>query len=168
MAMTLFTNAFGGAFRQVAYVTNDLERALAHFDRNAGVKRFLQFRDLEVAIGPGVAARCHIALALSGGAEIEVIEPIGGADGVYRDGLSATDFALNFHHVAYTLPSLEALTSLKAALRARGAPIAMEAVTDNGLAYFYADLRKPFGHFVEYVFGTPAYEAAMAAALPVN
>ena len=116
-------------------------------------------------MGPNATARCHIALALSGGAEIEIIEPVGGADEIYRQPLTGPDFALLFHHVAYTLPSLEALTSLKAEMRASGTPIVMDGEAPEGVTYFYTDLRKPFGHYIEYVWGTPEYEAGMAAAL---
>jgi hypothetical protein len=163
----MMLNAFGGAFRQVAYVTNDLDRALAQF-AETGVRRFLQFRDRDFDVGPNAAVRCHIGMALSGGVEIEVIEPLGGADAIYREFLSGPDFMLRFHHVAYTLPSLEALTALKAEMRAAGRAIPVEGVAPEGVTYFYGDLRQPFGHYIEYVCGTPEYEAAMAQALPVN
>jgi hypothetical protein len=163
----MMLNAFGGRFRQVAYVTNDLDRALAEF-AETGVRRFLQFREREFDIGRHAQVRCHIGMALSGGVEIEVIEPLGGADAIYRDVLSGPDFALRFHHVAYTLPSLEALTALKAEMRAGGLAIPVEGAAPEGVTYFYGDLRRPFGHYVEYVYGGPEYEAGMAAALPVN
>lgn len=158
-------NVFLGRFRQIAYVTNDFDRALSAVSDRTGVRSFLQLRDYQYMAGPNAHLRCHIAMALAGGVEIEIIEPRGGADEVYRTFLSGPDFDLRFHHVAYTLPSFEVLTGLKEGLRAQGAPIPLEGVAPEGLTYFYADLREPLGHYVEYVYGTAAYEAAMAAAL---
>jgi len=161
----MITDLFPGRFRQVAYVTNDFDRALSNVTETTGVRHFLQLRDYEYIAGPGAIVRCHIAMALAGGVEIEIIEPRGGAQEIYRDRLGGAEFGLHFHHVAYGLPSLEVLTDLKARISAQGAPIALEGVAPEGLTYFYADLRASLGHYVEYVYGTPAYEAAMAAAL---
>jgi hypothetical protein len=161
----MITNLFPGRFRQVAYVTNDFDRALSTVAEMTGVGSFLQLRDYEYMAGPGAVVRCHIAMALVGGVEIEILEPRGGAQDIYRDRLSGSEFGLHFHHVAYTLPSLDVLTGPKRRIQAQKAPIALEGVAPEGLTYFYADLRAPLGHYVEYVYGTPAYEAAMAAAL---
>jgi len=161
-------NIFGGKFRQVAYVTNDFERALAVLGEKAGVTRFLKIPDREFVVAPDATATCHIGLAMSGGAEIELIEPVGGRVAIYRDVLPATGFALRFHHLAYTLPSLAALNALKDSFRAKDVALPIVGEADEGASYFYADLRDPFGYYLEYVYGTPAFEAGMAAAIPVN
>lgn len=164
----MITNLFPGQFRQVAYVTNDFDRALSVVSETTGVAGFLQLRDYEYMAGPGAVVRCHIAMALAGGVEIEIIEPRGGAQEIYRDRLAGPEFGLHFHHVAYTLPSFDVLTGLRARLQSQDIPIALDGVAPEGLTYFYADLRGALGHYVEYVYGTPEYEAAMTAALSAH
>lgn len=160
-------NLLGGAFSQIAYVTNDFDRALADF-ADVGVTRFLELRDIGFAVGPAAEARCHVGLARSGGMEIEIIQPLGGADAVYRGILQGPDFQLHFHHVAQRLPDVASLERMKAQAQARGIDLPVDAVAPEGLTYFYADLRRTLGHMVEYVCPTPAFVEAMAAAVPIN
>lgn len=162
-------NLIDGAFTQTAYVTNDLDQALATF-AGLGVTRFLELRDLAFPVGSGVEAHCHVALAIAGGREIEIIEPIGGAVDVYRQALSGTvsGFQMHFHHVAQALPSLDALEAIKADVRSRGIAIPIDAAAPQGMTYFYADLRTPLGYHVEYIYPSADYLAAMAGAIPVN
>ena len=85
-------------FYQVAYVTNELERALQQCARTHGAHQFARLPGLRYETGPGRAAICHVALAYVGDTEIEVIQPLEGDVGFYREVLPATGFALRFHH----------------------------------------------------------------------
>lgn len=161
-------NLLGGRFSQVAYVTNDFDHALTMLGERMGVTRFLELRDIRFMVGPEAEAHCHVALARSGGLEVELIEPRGGDDGVYRDLLGGAGFALRFHHVAQALPSLAALDAMRMEVTRRGVAIPVDGVAPQGMSYFYADMRAALGHHIEYTFATPGFLAQMAVAVPVN
>ena len=72
---------------QVAYVTNDFERALKQFGDTHRIAQFMQLPKLSYVTGPGREAVCNIALAYVGAIEIEVIEPLEGDVQLYRDYL---------------------------------------------------------------------------------
>ena len=160
-------NLLGGTFRQIAYVTNDFDRALSDFAA-LGVRRFLELRDIAFMVGEGAVANCHIGLAISGRMEIELIQPLGGADGVYRNVLQGPEFQVHLHHVAQTLPSIDALDAMKAEVGRLGLAIPIDGAAPQGMTYFYADVRPFLGHYVEYTCSTPEFLAGMAAAIPVN
>lgn len=88
---------------QIAYVTNDLDEARASFHEHYGVARFAQMKDLAIQVGPDANAIIHVALAYVGSMQIELIEPRGGADTIYRAPLPSDAFAMRFHHVAQLL-----------------------------------------------------------------
>ena len=58
---------------QVAYVTNDFERALRQFGDTHRIAQFMQLPKMRYGTGPGREAVCNIALAYVGAIEIEVI-----------------------------------------------------------------------------------------------
>ena len=89
------TGLFPGAFRQVAWITNDLDRAMAAFAADYGVPRWLELRNFKLLTGPGTYADVHIALAVRGGVELELIQPLGGDDHVYRQSSHSGPRATN-------------------------------------------------------------------------
>ena len=162
-------NLLGGSFSQLAWVSNDFDRALGELRGRLGIERFLELRDLPYMVrADGAEAVCHVALAYSGGLQIELIEPRGGLDGVYRDALPEDGgFALRFHHFAQALPSQEALEDMRGAA-AQDWAIPVEGSHPNGMTYFYADLRPLLGHYVEYTWSTPEFLKGLDAAIPRN
>jgi hypothetical protein len=164
------TNLLGGSFSQIAYVTNDFAHGLVGLRERLGVTRFLELPDMAYMVRPdGGEAVCHIALAFSGGLQIELIEPRGGVDAIYRDSLPADgSYALQIHHVAQALPSLEGLETMRTAVAAQGWPLPVQGSHPNGITYFYADLRPLVGHYVEYTYSTPEFLAGLGAAIPTN
>lgn len=160
-------NLLGSAFHQIAYVTNDFDLALDIFRTRFGVTRFLELRDIRFPLSnDGKEARCHIALARSGGLEIELITPIGGAD-LYSEPVAGPGFRMAFHHVAQRLPDLEGLEAVRAQLAGEGHRFPVDSES-NGMTYFYADMRDTLGHYIEYVYATPEYWAQVGAAIPQN
>ncbi len=161
---------FEGTFRQTAWVTNDMDAALGIFARDYGVVNWFQRRDADLQTGPGKFARVHLALARRGNSEIEIIQPLGGSDAVYSEGLkSAQDgLRISFHHICYLLPTPEALERVRLAASLRGRAIALAGSTDSGATYFYTDDRPTIGHYVEYIYCSPAYAARLETVIPIN
>src|ERR1700712_5775155 len=88
-------------YSQIAYVTNDLDRALAVWRDEFDIPAFHVFTNDVPGLESSQPYQLKIALAQVGGIEIELIEPLHGtaplhAEPLPRDGT----FAIRFHHVA--------------------------------------------------------------------
>jgi hypothetical protein len=161
-------NLLGSPFHQIAYVTNDFDRALEIFRTEQGVTQFLELRGIRFPTGPdGAEAHCHVALGRSGGMELEIIEPIDGDVALYRDPLAGDGFQMRFHHVAQRLSDPAALEAVRARLVEQGHSFPVDGAS-NGMSYFYADMRGSLGHYVEYIYGSPQYWESMGGAIPEN
>lgn len=142
-----------GRFFQMAYVTNDFDRALVEFGKKANIARFFEGRDSEFEVGPGRQAKAHVALAFVGGIQIEIIQPLGGHDQVYRQILSGDGYQLHHHHEAHVLDTIEEFVATKEAARIAGYEIVIEADLEP-YRYFYADTRAFLGHHLEFFYFT--------------
>jgi hypothetical protein len=159
---------FDGVFRQVAWVTNDMDRALAAYAADYGVPRWLELRNFRMKTGPDANAQVHIALAVRGGVELELIQPLGGADKVYRQILSdEPGLQLHFHHICYRLESATALAGVRRAAEAKGRAVVLQGDTATGTEYFYIDDRPTLGHHIEYIYYPPDDLQRLTAAIPV-
>jgi hypothetical protein len=147
---------FDGFF-QLAYVTTDLEQAMATFKEHYGVERYLTIpmdTTVDTPAGPR-ATRLRISFAYAGDTQIELIQPLeGNTVELYWDGLprdSAT-FALRFHHMAFMLPSRAAWDAFRASLAATPERIAFESPFDaQASQYLYLDAKQRLGHYTEYM-----------------
>ena len=157
------------AHSQVAYVTSDLDRALAVFRDDYDVPSFHVFANDTPGLVQSDGARLRIALALVGGVEIELIEPQGDSAPLFSQALPGDgSFAIRFHHVAIrvegTLADFEAhMASLDPARH----PVVWHGAMGDVLRYAYTDERAVLGHFVEHVWMHPDLRAQMAGAIPV-
>jgi hypothetical protein len=152
---------------QVAYVTRDLDEALAAMAR-LGATAFQRIEDVVLASEAGTTATISMALGRSGPTMLELIEPRGGDDGVFREGLPSPPVPLGFHHLCYRVETLDALAGLRAAYEAGGVAIRFpNAAQVERARFFYADLRPTLGHLVEYLY-LPAARLAFHASLPRN
>ena len=166
--MSSTTNSLlSGRFAQMGYVTSDIGRAIEVFGEMAGVRKFLRNDDVRFQVGPGQDAHCNVALAVSGGVQIELIQPLGEADRVYREFLTGDGFQLRFHHECHWVDAQAEFSEVKAEMRRRGHEIVIDGVSPFA-QYFYADLRPLFGHYVEYVCFDPEAFEALNNAIPVN
>lgn len=132
----------------IAYVTDDLESANASLSSTFGLDKAQIVRDTEIAI-PGSSARIDFIVGDAHGTAMEAIMPIGGADTVYRDGVSkASD--VRFHHFASRVESQDEWELLLSTIKKRN----LEVVVDgdvSGTKYLYIDTRKHLGHYIEYI-----------------
>ncbi len=161
---------FEGNFRQTAWVTNDMDAALEVFARDYGVANWFQKRDADLQTGAGKFARVNLALARRGNVELELIQPLGGADDVYAHMLKGAQAGVRicFHHICYVLPTLEALERVRMAAPVRGREIVLSGASESGATYFYTDDRPMIGHYVEYIYCPPAYSARLETMIPIN
>jgi len=147
-----------------------MDAALDIFARDYGVVNWFQRRNSDLQTGPGAFARVNLALARRGNSEIEIIQPLGGADEVYAHALqNAPDgVRICFHHICYLLPTPEALESVRLAAPLRGRAIVLSGASESGATYFYTDDRSTTRHYVEYIDCSPAYCARLETIIPIN
>jgi hypothetical protein len=139
---------------QLAYVTQDLERAMAEIGVAFGIGQFQVNRDVPIATGNGTAS-CHFALAFLGAQQIELIEPAGGVDGVYRDALEPCRIAV-LHHLGFLVTTETAWQATLRRIEAGGDPVPVRGSFGDLMHYAYVDRRDLCGHYMEYMYATPA------------
>jgi hypothetical protein len=147
-------NPLAAGIDQIAHVTNSLDRAIREFRQAFGIAKFLEMRNHSVVTREGRRANMHVALAYRKDVMIELIEPIGGDDLVYREGLDGSDFVVRQHHVARIVDSDQEFDEEFERLRARGVKFPIMASrqdTNDKCRVFYADLRPYIGYYIEYL-----------------
>jgi hypothetical protein len=87
-----------------------------------------------------------VAFAQLGKLQYELIEPVCGAVGVYREGLVAADL-MRLHHIAMRVDDLAAV---RAASERQGRRTVL-AGRSGAVSFIYVDARETFGHYLEYV-----------------
>jgi hypothetical protein len=147
--------AYLGNFFQLAYVTNDLEKAISYFRDDLEVKEFARFESTMDVVVQGVPGKAQIKVGLArvNDTQIEIIEPVSGAVDIYRDSLPAVDgFALTFHHLGFKVLGDD--TQWQHALetmRAKGHTFSVLGEVAPIVKFGYVDMRDKLGHFVELV-----------------
>lgn len=131
---------------QIAYVTNDIERALAVFADRYGVK---EWRRMEGDLKEGGHIRVEFGWA--GGALFEVTQADGAGSELYRQGLPADEFAIRFHHLGYFVPTEEAWRALLAEIE-RGKVKVFNETNVPGFLQARIVEAPDLGHYLEYIF----------------
>lgn len=136
---------------QNGYVTHDLDRALALIEGRYGLAGWARFEaEVQVTTAEGPATmQLRLASAWAGGTNIEVVEPMGGADCHYRSLLpeDPADPAPRLHHWALRRDDLP---SMRAELAACGLPLAFAGESPQ-MVFAYMDARASLGHYLEFV-----------------
>jgi len=143
---------------QNAYVTRDLDKAVALFRSHYGVDKVLQFQsqvEVKTPAGTG-AAVFKTAFAWVGSLQYEFIEPVSGLVQVYQQALPPGD-GLAFHHVCMRVQDWE---GTRAEIDGGSYPIVLEGET-AGVRFVYVDARESLGHYLEYVWMKPEVWSAM-------
>jgi catechol 2,3-dioxygenase-like lactoylglutathione lyase family enzyme len=150
-----------GHHYQNAYITRDIEKALARFAKRTGRDDLRSFEiEVEATTPQGTGkARMKLALFWVDDLQYELIEPISGMVDIYADELPADD-AVRFHHVAARVDDWD---SFRAEVDRLGLPIVREGESGDMLKYVYLDMRDLMGHYVEYVWAAPDRWAGMGA-----
>lgn len=154
---------------QTAYVTNDMDKALALFCDEYDVPSFYVFANDAPGLVQSDGARLKIALAIIGGIEIELIEPQGDTAPLFRALLPADgSFAIRFHHVAYRITGgLADFEAHMASIDSERHPVIWRGAMGDVMRYAYTDERKMLGHYVEHIWMHPDLRAQLASVIPV-
>ena len=156
-------------YSQTAYVTNDMQQALAVFRDHYDVTSFYVFANDAPGMVQSDGAQLKIALAVVGGVEIELIEPQGDTAPLFSalwpdDG----SFAIRFHHVAYRVEGdLSDFEAHMASIGSEQHPVIWSGSLGDVMRFAYTDERALLGHYVEHVWMHADLRAQIAGAIPV-
>jgi hypothetical protein len=151
---------------QLGYVTRDLERATAFFEKKLGAGGFV-LADHQLTADFGGRPRefaMRVALARVGNRQIEIIEPVSGAVEFYRDGFDYDRSVVVLHHVGIGVPGpIEAWDKVVADVRASGDDFTLVFSSDDNpdfrIRFGYVDTRPQYGHYTEYLWWSAGIEA---------
>lgn len=154
---------------QIAYVTNDLDRALAIWRDEFDVPSFHVFTNDMPGLETSHPYQLKIALANVGGTEIELIEPLNGTAPLHAEPLPEDGtFAMCFHHVAMRIEgTLSDFESHMASLDRVRHPVVWTGGFADLMRYAYTDERSTLGHYFEHVWFDADFYSELAAAIPV-
>lgn len=144
----------GGLLRveqfQIAYATNDMQRALALFRKNYGIR---EFRELEDALPQG--GHMHACFAWAGSIMYELIHASGPGSEIFMDRVPDGDFALVHHHLGFLIHDEAEWQGLKRRVQQGGFTPAYENNTPGFIRYRFVE-SPPLDHYLEYLFPEPA------------
>jgi Glyoxalase/Bleomycin resistance protein/Dioxygenase superfamily len=142
----------GSAILQVGYVTTDVEEAVKRYRESYGIRDFLKFPNFQAITPSGLSLTVHIALAFVKGTQIELIQPVGGDDKMFREILPDSGFAIRHHHFGYGIFSETEWQEVQRAVEAQKIRIALESEAPGMIRFQYLDVREDFGHYLEYLY----------------
>ena len=145
---------FKGHF-QNAYVTHNLDKALAGIDQRFGKIDWIVFEPDMVLKTPSGDKDSSVRAALGWhqGHQLEVIQPVKGYLDHYLPALPAdpNDATPRFHHIAVRRDDEVAM---RAEIAQLGLPLLFEGSVP-GLVFIYLDARESLGHCFEYIWASP-------------
>ena len=134
---------------QIAYVTRNIDTAMANFRAQADIRTEVYYEGEVPVKTPAGPAISHVKLAFMwvGDFQYELIQPISGLEHIYNPALPEDD-SLGFHHTCVRVDDWD---SFRRDVEKQPYPIAFEG--GNGPNYFlYLDARKTVGHYLEYAY----------------
>jgi len=136
-----------GRYFQTAYVTRDLDAAMALFRARHGDRDYTVIEGHTRPDGTPAAAQ-RIALTYLGDTMIELIQPSIEITTIYDHALPDDAESVRLHHLGYLVDDYDhtfgELTKLGYSLPSAGS-------FGDALDYIYADTRPDFGHFSEFI-----------------
>ena len=134
-----------------AYVTSDLELGQRRLTSLFGAQDFTVYPEMGVTIPGGGEARFTFALTTVNGIDLEVIQPLGGQDDVYRRALPDDPADIAFHHFASAIHSESEWEMVLNAARNPAVDVLVHGGEEYNLHYIYLDTRKQLGHIIEFI-----------------
>ena len=143
-----------GRHFQNAYVTRDIDAAVARFKAHADVRKLIETEvttQLWTPQGDG-EGRQKLAFIWVEDMQYELIQPVSGdVLALYRDALPDGD-EIRFHHVCNRVDDWAAF---EAGLADSPYPVVLRGGTPGMLEFCYLDTRAWLGHYIEYVWMGP-------------
>jgi hypothetical protein len=148
-----------GRHYQNAYVTRNIEKAVARVTARADVRSVLRFEgttEVLTALGrrPQTAKMAFIWI---GGLQYEFIEPVTEAVPVFSTMLPDDDTP-RFHHSCTRVPDW---ADFRRRVNEQPYPVVIEGESADQLKFLYLDARALLGHYLEYTWMTDAYWARL-------
>ena len=147
------TLSFGqplGAIMQVAYVVEDMDRALKHWTKTLGIGPFFLFEHFALLDakyrGKPTDVDLTLALAFSGTMNFELIVQNNDAPSVYRETVDRRGYG--FHHWAVSTRTFDADVKRH---EQTGAPLAFSGVAGVGARAGYMDTTSTLGGMIELI-----------------
>jgi len=147
---------------QIAYVTADMDKALALFDREQGIKKFLVYESTTPVDKKGNTATLKVAMAYVGDVQVEILQPVSGMTQVWKAKVPAPPGIVRHHHMGYSAASLEELHALRDFHAKNGHGIAWEGGIEGVAEGLYIDTYDTLGHYQEYAYFAPAAQKFFA------
>jgi hypothetical protein len=136
-----------GKHFQNAYITRNIEKAIATFKKHADVRKLLQYEgttEVTTPAGRGTLTN-KLAFIWVDDLQYEFIEPGPGTVEIYREALPADD-SLKFHHICMRVDDWQ---DFRARVDKQPFPVVLEGGAD-ALRFLYLDAREFLGHYLEY------------------
>ncbi|TMA80643.1 MAG: VOC family protein [Deltaproteobacteria bacterium] len=145
-----------GVIKQIAYVVDDLDAAIASWVEIVHAGPFFRIDNAQATDmryrGDGAEATLSLAVGNSGGVQIELIQLMDGAPSVYRE------LPRGVHHLALLARDFEAES---ARLERLGHPVAWALTLPGICRVRYHDTLARFGHFIELWESTETFRAIL-------
>jgi hypothetical protein len=154
---------------QVAWVTPDLDLSLEQFRTHYRVPEFMVMEQTFPAkvFGREGEISLRIALANIDAMQLELIQPLGGNDSIYRDVLPKDGGHANvFHHLCVKVNGPLSEWDAHIASLEPDQPIVYSGDVGPDARFVYTDQRATLGMYLEHVWFGEETEARMAAAVP--
>jgi Glyoxalase/Bleomycin resistance protein/Dioxygenase superfamily len=135
---------------QVAYATNDIERAQEIFIRRYGIKEYGSL-DGELPSGGHICVK----LAWVGGTMIELVQASGPGSAFVTSVLPPDRFAIRHHHLGYFVEDQSRWDAVQHEFDLNGWRVAMCNVIPGFLRVCYVEAPE-LGHYLEYIYPEPA------------
>jgi len=146
---------------QIAYSTNDMEKARALLGEKYGLK---EFRRLEGQMPEGGSVQMDIAW--SAGILYELICAKGAGGEVFQTGLPHDSFAMRLHHLGYFVPDAASWDAIRAEIARDCRRIVRDSNNPGFLKAIIVEAPE-LGHYLEYILCEPGGLAFFETA-PVN
>jgi hypothetical protein len=135
---------------QVAYATNDIDRACDIFSSQFGIK---EFRRLEGQMAAG--GQIRVELAWVGGTMYELITASGAGSDIYVGRLPSDCFAIKHHHLGFLIHDEAQWDALESDAARIGRTLLAKRNNAGFLQSCFVDVPE-LGHYFEYIFPEPA------------
>jgi hypothetical protein len=132
---------------QHAYVTTDLDAAIAQYMSLYGLDNFLVINTADFNSDPALRA----AFAWHGSIMIELVQPIEEPNPLYIDVLRANESLTKLHHIGHVCSDEAEWNEVRGALDVAHVPISREAEVPGVMKFIYGDFRPINGHYREYI-----------------
>lgn len=144
-----------GPVVQVAYLVPDIDVAMAHWLRHAGLGPWTHFRNIELATrfdGRDFTLRIHEALAYQGNLQIQLVQSLNAPDVAtpYSEWIRAGRYGV--HHLAYFADDVD--VDIERA-RKQGFERVCSMRDKHGFRYFYCQSTPMPDVWIEFLESTP-------------